>query len=296
MLVARRTERRHPAEGAFLNVDGVRLHYSDHGEGTPVVLIHGNAVAGDDWTISGVADLLLRNHRVIIFDRPGFGHSDRPRDRVWTAVRQADLIHRAFRQMGVDRPVVVGHSLGTIVALALAERHQADVAAIVVLSGCYFWTLRPDVLLVMPGALPVLGDLLGYTVSPLLGWLQMPMLKWSIFSPARITERFQAEYSTAMALRPSQIRAASVDGALMIQGAQALRDRYKNLNLPLVIIAGEGDMIVFKRMSERLHACIPNSVLHIVQGAGHMVHHYAPHRVVEAIESVANPLKASVRT
>src|SRR3954469_21205447 len=209
-LIARRTEHRHPPRGSFLVVDGVRLHYSDRGEGSPVVLIHGNAVSGDDWNTSGVAELLLGSHRVIIFDRPGFGYSERPRGRLWTAAQQAELLHEALRQLGVERPVIVGHSWGTIVALALAEQHQADVAGLVLLSGYYFWTLRPDVLLVMAGALPVLGDVLRYTISPLLGWLQMPLLKWAMFSPARVPARFQAEYSTAMALRPSQIRATVV--------------------------------------------------------------------------------------
>ncbi|MEA2740738.1 MAG: hypothetical protein QOH05_4045 [Acetobacteraceae bacterium] len=285
-LIARRTEQRHSPRGSFLMINGIRLHYTDRGQGTPVVLIHGNAVTGDDWDTSGVADLLLRTHRVIILDRPGFGHSERPRGRLWTAAQQADLIHDALSQLGIERPVVVGHSLGTIVALALAERHQADVAALVLLSGYYFWTLRPDVLLVTPGALPILGDILRYTVSPLLGWLQMPMLKWSMFSPAAIPERFQSEYSVAMALRPSQLRATSVDGALMIQGALALRDQYADLTLPVVIIAGEGDKVVFKRMSERLHAHLPGSELHIVQGAGHMVHHFAPRLVADSVESV----------
>lgn len=78
-LIARQTERRHAAKGSFLAVDGVRLHHSDRGKGTPVVLIHGNAVSADDWSTSGVADVLLRTHRVIVFDRPGFGHSKRPR-------------------------------------------------------------------------------------------------------------------------------------------------------------------------------------------------------------------------
>src|ERR1700760_1888369 len=168
-LMARRAERAHPPEGSFMEVDGVRLHYSDRGKGSPVVLIHGNAVSGDDWNTSGVAEFLLRSHRVVIFDRPGFGYSERPRGHLWTAAQQADLLYKALRQLGVERPVVVGHSWGTIVALALAERHQADVAGLVLLSGYYFWTLRPDVLLVLAGALPVLGDVLRYTVLPLLG-------------------------------------------------------------------------------------------------------------------------------
>jgi pimeloyl-ACP methyl ester carboxylesterase len=293
-LVARNTERRHPPEGLFITVDGVRLHYSDRGEGSPVVLIHGNAVTGDDWNTSGVAELLLQKHRVIIFDRPGFGYSERPRGHLWTAAQQAELLHKALQQLGIERPVVVGHSWGTIVALALAERHQADTAGLVLLSGYYVWTLRPDVLLVAAGALPVIGDLLRYTISPLLGWLQMPLLKWQMFSPARVPARFQAEYSSAMALRPSQIRATSIDGVLMIPGALALRGEYKNLTLPVLIIAGEGDKVVFKRRSEQLQARIRGSVLQIVKGAGHMVHHLVPGQVAQAVERVAEAARERV--
>ena len=97
VVVARIAERRHPPKGAFLDVDGVRLHYSDRGTGRPVVLVHGNAVTGSDYNTSGVAEQLLgAQRRVIIFDRPGFGYSERPRQRVWTAAAQADLIPILF--------------------------------------------------------------------------------------------------------------------------------------------------------------------------------------------------------
>ena len=284
---ARRAERRHPPEGSFVEVDGIRLHYSDRGTGQPVVLIHGNAVTGADYNTSGVAELLLKSHRVIIFDRPGFGYSERPRGCLWTANEQAELLHKALRQIGVERPVVVGHSWGAIVALALAEQHPADIAGLVLLSGYYFWTLRPDVLPVAIGALPIIGDILRYTVSPLFGWLTMPLFKRVLFSPAPIPERFQEEYSPAMALRPSQIRATSIDGALMIPGALSLRGRYKELSLPVVIMAGDGDKVVLKRSAERLHASVKGSVLRIIKGAGHMVHHLVPEQVAGAVEAVS---------
>lgn len=267
-------------------VDGIRLHYSDRGHGSPVVLIHGNAVTGADWNTSGVAELLLAGHRVIIFDRPGFGYSERPRNRVWTAARQADLLYKALQQLGVKRPVVMGHSWGAIVALALAVRHQAELSGVVLLSGYYYWTLRPDVLPVTLAALPGIGDLLRYTISPLFGWLQMPLLKWQMFSPAQVPARFQAEYSTGLALRPSQIRATSEDGALMIPGALALRGRYRELTLPVIIIAGESDRVVFKKMSEKLAKAIPGSTLHVIEHAGHMVHYSAPRRVLAAVETI----------
>jgi pimeloyl-ACP methyl ester carboxylesterase len=135
MVLAALAERRHPPTGSFMEVNGVRLHYSDRGTGRPVLLLHGNAVTGDDYNTSGVAEQLVGSYRVLIFDRPGFGYSARPRGRVWTAGQQADLIHAAMGRLGVERAVVVGHSWGTLVALALAERHPASTVGLVLLSG-----------------------------------------------------------------------------------------------------------------------------------------------------------------
>src|SRR5438128_412743 len=62
---ARRAEREHPPTGRLLDVDGVRLHVVDRGEGPPVVLIHGNTVTHRDFEASGLIDRLAREHRVI---------------------------------------------------------------------------------------------------------------------------------------------------------------------------------------------------------------------------------------
>jgi pimeloyl-ACP methyl ester carboxylesterase len=285
-LIARRTERNHAPTGKFVTVDGVRLHYTERGTGSPVVLIHGNAVMGDDWDTSGVSELLSKDNRVISFDRPGCGHSERPRGKLWTAAQQGDLISRALEELKVERPVLVGHSWGTLAALSMAQRHRNGIAGLVLVSGYYFWTLRPDVLLVAGGALPGFGDILRYTFSPLLGWLQMPLLKRAMFSPASVPARFDDEYSPAMVLRPSQIRATSIDGAMMIPSVVALQSGYDDLDVPVAIIAGDGDKIVFKRGAERLHRRLKGSTLEIVKGAGHMVHHFAPAKVANAVDRV----------
>ncbi|MBV8913952.1 MAG: alpha/beta fold hydrolase [Acetobacteraceae bacterium] len=128
----------------------------------------------------------------------------------------------------------------------------------------------------------------------MLGWVQKPLLKWQMFSPRRVCAQFQAEYSTGMALRPLQIRATSEDGALMIPGALALRGSYKDLTLPVAVIAGEDDRVVFKKSSEQLAANIPGSTLHVVPGAGHMVHYVAPGLVVEAVEAIGRGAEGQV--
>ncbi len=186
-----------------------------------------------------------------------------------------------------SRPAVVGHSWGTLVALALAKRHTASVAGLVLVSGYYFPTPRVDALLVAPAAVPVLGDILRYTISPVFGWLTMPLTKRIMFAPASVTERFKREYSTALALRPSQLRATASDGALMMSDAKALSARYGELAMPVAIVVGKGDKIVSPDHAERLRQAVPQGTLRTVEGAGHMVHHVAADQVVEAIEEVA---------
>src|SRR4051812_16554522 len=141
---SRKAERRHPAPGRFIHIDGVRLHYRIEGEGEAVLLVHGNMVAGSDFEASGLLERLARDHRVLVIDRPGYGHSDRTRGRSWTPAEQARLLFRAAVALGFDRFAVVGHSLGTQVAIAMALGHPANVNRLVLVSGYYFPSLRPD--------------------------------------------------------------------------------------------------------------------------------------------------------
>src|SRR5215207_7770034 len=144
--------------GRFVEVDGVRVHYIARGKGRPVVLIHGNGTMAEDFVICGLVDQLAKHYRVIALDRPGFGHTDRPRFRVWTASAQAHLVHRVLERLNVERPVIVGHSWGTLVALALAVGRWRDLRGLVLLSGYYYLTRRADVALSAPLAIPGVGD------------------------------------------------------------------------------------------------------------------------------------------
>ena len=207
---ARKVEREHPPTGQFITVDGVRLHYLEKGEGPPVVLLHGNVVTAEDFDTSGVLGLLAKRHRVIAFDRPGFGYSDRPHNgSAWSARAQADLLRDALVMLGINRPVVLGHSWGAAVALALALNHPIAARGLVLLSGYYYPTFRADVLLSSPPAIPVLGDLLRYSISPLLARLMQPLLLKGMFAPLPVPARFAKGSTSEMSVRPGQIRAES---------------------------------------------------------------------------------------
>jgi hypothetical protein len=97
-------QRRYPPRGDFIRVRGVRLHKIDTGgPGPAVILLHGNGVTLADMEISGLVARAARRRRVVAFDRPGFGYSERPRGTAWTPAAQADLLAGALERMGIDR-------------------------------------------------------------------------------------------------------------------------------------------------------------------------------------------------
>jgi pimeloyl-ACP methyl ester carboxylesterase len=287
--LAKKAEHDNPPTGKFLEVNGVRLHYVERGSGDPLVLLHGNGSMVQDFESSGLVDLAAKNHRVVIFGRPGFGHSDRPRNVVWTPDAQAELIKRALvERLGISRAIVLGHSWGASVAVALALKFPQLVSGLVLASGYYYPTLRPDVVALSAPAVPVAGDVLGHTLSPVISRLMWPLMMAQIFGPRTVPAKFDG-FPKEMALRPSQIRASAEESALMIPDAFQFRDQYANLSMPVAIIAGEEDRLIdIDKQSARLHSEVSQSSFHRVPGAGHMIHQTATSRVIAAINEVAS--------
>lgn len=290
---AQRAERDNPPAGQFLYVEDVRLHYVERGHGQPLVLLHGDGSMLQDFVASGLFDLAAGSYRVIAFDRPGYGYSRRPRDRVWGPRAQAELLHHALQLLNVEQPIVLGHSWGTLVALALALDYPHYVRSLVLLSGYYYPTARLDVPVLSTPAVPLVGDLLRYTVSPFLGRMVWPLLRRRLFSPARAPQRFMTEFPVWMMLRPLQIRASAAETAMLAPSAYLLSRRYHELRLPVEIVAGADDRYLDTRThSERLHRELPQSEYHPIAGAGHMVHHVATRQVMDAIDRAAQAAPA----
>jgi pimeloyl-ACP methyl ester carboxylesterase len=155
-------------------------------------------------------------------------------------------------------------------------------------SGYYYPTPRLDAAALSGPAIPVLGDILRYTLAPLLGRALWPGLMRKIFGPASMPESFADGFPRGLALRPSQLRASAAESALMVPAAVAGRARYTTLGMPVVILAGAGDRLVDAgEQSERLHRQIRHSAFHRVARAGHMVHQTAPLEVLRAIDQAA---------
>lgn len=295
-LVTRRMTQRavaqSPPEGNFVDANGVRLHYTQHGlpNRAAVVLVHGNGAMAREMEISGLVQLLERDFHVFVFDRPGYGHSERPGGRSYTPQDQAEILLAALKPLAIERPIVLGHSWGTLVAEAMALSDPQALRALVLVSGYYTPTPRLDSVLLGAPAIPVLGALMRHTISPLLGRLLWPLMLWRIFAPAAdVTERFRREYPVWMSLRPRQLLASAAEAGMMPLQAMKLKRREKDLRVPTMIVAGDKDRLVMTSwQSKALHERLPGTQLLLIFGAGHMVHHTETAQVAKAVHEAWN--------
>jgi pimeloyl-ACP methyl ester carboxylesterase len=294
-FIAKKAERDNPPTGKFIEINGVWLHYVEEGEGEPLVLLHGNGSMIQDFGSSGLINMAAKRFRVIAFDRPGYGYSDRPRGSIWTPEAQADLLYRALKRLGVADAVILGHSWGASVAVALALKHPDTARSLVLASGYYFPTVRSDVVVMSGPALPFVGAIWSYTIAPLISRVMWPLASRKLFSPNPVPVKFKA-FPKEMAFRPSQIRASAAEAALIIPDAFAYRKEYRKLKMSVVIIAGEEDQLVEINQSAQLHREIPQSTLHRVPGVGHMVHQSETYQVMAAIDEAAGPKRRNSAT
>ncbi len=291
--LAAKAESDNPPIGRFVEVDGVRLHYVEMGAGEPVVFLHGNGAMIQDLASSGLLDRAAQSCRVVAFDRPGFGYSERPGDRSWTPDAQAELFHKAFAQLSIAKPVVVAHSWGTLVAMRLAIAHPESVARLVLLSGYYFPTLRADTVTSAPGAAPLLGPVVQHTVGPFLSRLAANSVFKKLFKPLPVSKKFLAQYSVALASRPGQLQAVAAETAMMTSQVSGLEDAYAALRMPVHIFAGDSDAIVDTAyQSEELHKLVDGSTLHVEPGVGHMIHHAIPDKIAAVSSTLSNKTSA----
>jgi pimeloyl-ACP methyl ester carboxylesterase len=280
---ARRVEAALPPQGRFIDVPGARLHVVDKGQGPPVLLIHGLAGQLGHFTY-GIVDRLATRYRVVAVDRPGSGYSLRDAGASATLGAQADVMAALIDVLQLGRPVVVGHSLGGAVALALAQRHPLQVAALALVAPL---THEPKA---VPAAFnglaigqPWLRRAVAWTLALPAMILQRDKVLAMVFGPEPVPADFGSRGGGLLGLRPSQFIAAATDLAAVQQDLPALEQAYPRLRLPVAVLCGRGDRILDPaEQGQSLAAVLPGTRLQLVDG-GHMLPVTQPERTADFI-------------
>ncbi len=293
---ARRVEAMLPPRGQFMEIDGQRIHYVDSGGNKPpVVMIHG---LGGNLLHYGyaMADKLSNDFRVILVDRPGSGYSTRPDDAPATLTAQAKTIATLIRKLGLGKPLVVGHSLGGALSLAIALDHPDCVGGLTLLAPLtHAQEEVPEVFKGIVIASPLVRKAIAWTVATPLGILRGQKLVAEVFAPEAAPADFPIRGGGILGLRPRAFYATSTDIMAVADVLPGYIARYKELGIPMGMLYGKGDRLLdYRRHGDAMKATCPALDLEVMEG-GHMLPITVPDRCAAVVRRVAERQKGGAQ-
>ena len=270
--------------GKFIEVDGTRLHYMQLGEGgRPLIAIHGASGNLRDWAM-GPAQALARTNRVLMFDRPGLGLSERPIKDGSNIFVQARLMQAAAARLGIGRAIVAGHSFGGSVALAWALDMPDTVDGLMLLAApSHKWEGGVGLLYGASGH-PLTGPVVARALPRLATDKFVRNTISRVFAPQVPPEGYIDKIGVDLTLRPSRILNHGRDVTSLKPHIMSMMPRYGELQMPIELIHGDADQSVTAVIhSDLLARRLPHAVYQRLKGVGHMPHHVAPDAMLAAL-------------
>lgn len=283
-------ERRYPAQGQAINVEGATINLVDIGprdsEKPPLLLLHG-ASSNLEAMRRPLGDLLAQRHRVLLVDRPGHGWSPRIRPEDSTPAAQARMLDEALARLGVGQVVLVVHSWSGALGLRMALDFPDRVAGLVMLAPvAYPW--RGGVGRYNEAVTtPVVGPLLAHTITLPFGLALMAPGARGVFAPQAMPDDFVDRTATPLLLRPREFIANARDLVTLKQAVIEQAPRYGEIKVPVTIVAGEADRTVYTDIHARpLAQVVPHSRLIVLPELGHMVQNAVPELVAGEVDRI----------
>lgn len=274
------------AEDHFVTVNQLRVHYVVTGTGPTVVMIHGNAGALEDFAL-GTIGLLCSDYRIVAVDRTGHGKSQRLSGRTPTLDYQADLLHQTLAQLGITKPLLVGHSWGAALALAYTLKYRADVSGMVLLAPAAYEDKDTPKFVRMVTRPPVIGDAT-LTIGKI--FFGRHMLKQELaraFYPEPVPQDYLRMAASSWLSR-QHLKSYLEDEWTLNASLKNLSKRYSEIQVPVAIVTGDEDKVVPpKENAYRLSAAIPQAKLIELKGVGHEIPQTHPEVISEAMKLVS---------
>jgi len=262
-----------PPLGRFVEIDGERLHLvdSDKKPGQsepPLVFLHG--LLGQLNHFSYALAARFPERRVVLIDRPGSGYSQTARPQ--TLQRQAEIVARAIEQLGLHKPVIVGHSLGGALALALALGHREQVGGLALIAPLTQTVASPPKPFAVLNQRSRLSLWFGaWTLGPIATLLRSRAASDEVFAPDSLPLRFWSDGGGLLGVRPSALLAAASDIASQPDEMPEMMARYRALDLPIGVLFGAGDRLLDPTtQGVKFCAAAPGARLTEIAG-GHML-------------------------
>lgn len=287
--LTREGHERVPQLGDIVPVRGGRIHYVEKGDPSnrTLVLIHGLTGQLQHFSYA-LLDLLADEFHVIAVDRPGCGYSTRDSADLGRLPEQARMIQEFLDAKGITEAVLVGHSLGGAVSLAMALDHPEKTAALALLAPLtQNLSETPSVFKPLEIRTEWLRALIGNTLAVPLAAKAAPHTLGAVFAPETAPADFLDRAGGALGLRPSAFITGAQDIAGVNDSLAAQVKRYGDLSVPGGILFGARDPILSPAAQGEPMAQY-GLATELIEGRGHMILITAPDRCAAFIRRIAD--------
>ena len=290
--LARRAEAMVPQAGRIVPVRGGAIHYVESGpdDAPPLVLIHGISGQLQHFTYA-VADLLNEDFRVISIDRPGCGYSRRDKDELAALPEQARMIGEFLDIMGIEKPLIAGHSLGGAITLAIALDRPDKTEAIALIAPAT--QMQDEVDPIFKGLeirSPFMRRLIGNTIAVPAAKASAAQVLAHAFRPEQPVEDFMTRAGAALGLRPKSFITGSCDLVTLESAMPKQVVRYEKLKVKGGILYGTEDAVLNPDLHGRSMMRY-GLVYEELEGRGHMLPITAPEDCAKLIRRMAERAK-----
>lgn len=288
LWIAAKAERLVSASGQFVEIDGNCIHYVETGEGRPIVFVHGLGAQLHQFRHT-LFSRFGPGYRLIALDRPGSGYSVRARGATGRLPEQAEIVRRFIETLGLERPLVVGHSLGGAVTLTLAVEHPEAISGIALLAPL---TRLEAGVREKAGLLYIRSRLwrriMAYTAAVPTSLRYARQTLEFIFAPQAVPADYMVNGGGWLGLRPSHFHATSTDFVAVEEDLGRIEQRYGEIAMPAGIFFGSADRVIDMRIhGEPMKDRIGGLDSETVDGLGHMPQFAEPDRVIAFIKRIA---------
>ena len=244
-----------PFVARYVEIEGTRIRYVDGGgHGVPVIFLHGLGASMYAWR-KNLPAVAAAGFRVIAYDNRGFGLSDKP----------------AITMLELERPALIGHSMGGAIAAEVAIDYPARVRGLVLIGSAGLGAREAALLRV--ARWPLIGP---FVLAFRGRRLTARILKSTYADPTKVTEADVDQYYAPVA-EPQYARA--LGGVLRQFRVDGLAGRLDHVAAPTLVLWGEQDRIVPVGLGRAMATEISRSAFLTVQRAGHAVQEEAPDEV-----------------
>ena len=263
----------------YITVNETRLHYTECGQGDPVLLLHGWPTSYHLWR--NMLPIIGKRKRAIAMDLPGYGLSDKPLDIRYGFNYFEKIIEGFLDELGLDKTDLVVHDIGGPIGIMWALRHQDRLSRLALLNTLVY----PE----MSFMVKVFGVALRMPVVN--SWLSGPRglkfsMRFGVLNKKNITDEVLAGYREPFVSKDARIGLLNAGKGLSLRGFKEIGDRMSEFTVPVRIIYGEKDRILpdVAQTMERVKKDLPQAEITSLPDCGHFLQEDEPEKIASLLE------------